>query len=80
MFTFILANIILQFHSRSVVSLLKTDKVPITYLSMDPCPSYISLRKPKVFALQILHRYLTKEGFENFSTVYMDKRTLRSKI
>ena len=41
----------------------------------------ISLRKPKVFALQILRRYLTKEGrVRKFSTVYMDKRTLRSKI
>ena len=40
-----------------------------------------SLRKPKVFTLQILQRYLTnKVTFENFSTVHMDKRTLRSKI
>ena len=42
---------------------------------------HISLRKPKVFALQILQRYLTKKvTFENFSTVHMDKRTLHSKI
>ena len=42
---------------------------------------YQALRKPKVFALQILRRYLTKEGrVRKFSTVYMDKRTLRSKI
>ena len=41
-----------------------------------------SLRKPKVFALQILRRYLTKDGpgFENFLLFNMDKRTLRSKI
>ena len=38
-----------------------------------------SLRKPKAFALQILQRYLTKEGrARKFSD--MDKRTLRSKI
>ena len=43
--------------------------------------SKVSLRKPKVFALQILHHYLTKEGrVRKFSTVYMDKRTLCSKI
>ena len=40
-----------------------------------------SLRKPKVFALQILQGYLTKQvAFDNFSTVYMDKRALRPKI
>ena len=40
-----------------------------------------SLRKPKVFALQILQRYMTKEGrVRNFFTVNMDERTLRSKI
>ena len=43
--------------------------------------SQSSLRKPKVFALQILQRYLTKEGrVRKFSTVYMDKRILLSKI
>ena len=40
------------------------------------------LRKPKVFALQILQRYIWRKkiAFEKFSTVYMGKRTLRSKI
>ena len=36
---------------------------------------------PKTTLTADLQRYLMKEGtFENFSTVHMDKRTLRSKI
>ena len=41
----------------------------------------VTLRKPRVFALQILQCYLMKEGHvRKFFTVHMDKRTLRSKI
>ena len=54
--------------------------------SQNALQDYYSLRKPKVFALQILRRYLTKEGrvrkFFYYFLLYMDilKRTLRSKI
>ena len=53
-----------------------------TTFASDLVAGSISLRKPKVFALQILERYIwrKKVAFENFSTVYMDKRTLRPKI
>ena len=37
-------------------------KFAVNVLASEPCPGKSSLRKPKVFALQILQRYLTKEG------------------
>ena len=41
----------------------------------------VSLRRSKVFALQILRRYLTKEGgVRKFFYYLMYRRTLRSKI
>ena len=53
----------------------------ILVISRNHLEFLFSLRKPKVFALQICNAIWRKKvAFESFSTVNVDKRTFRSKI